>query len=645
MNVVKCAASRLWGALTAAEKAVLAMLAVFSGKFLFSALARRVEALRAIDALGSGRSPVDVWLLLLCLTAWLGMYCLYRRAIRALPIRLRRFDWLLLAAVCLANLLFYYGRVAGRSTIYYWDYATYYQLQVRLESNFADGVFVGVGSTIYKTWFNDYAPLVISLLTEPLFMFTDRTANTYAMLSGMFLPWPVYLSALVLLARLRELLRLRYARLFTALGLAATALFPLLHAALYRGMPDMLGVAWALMLLALLAGYDGSTPAPARLTCLTVFTGLLLVTRRCYMFTVIVLFAAWALWVVASALRRRDGAALKRLLLFGTISIAVVGGALAPLFWRLFHTDYADIYAAYMSGGLPGELANQLGYLGLLPLALMAVGVAFGLRRPGVRFLALLVPAAPLAIVALITRVQNMSTHQSLAAVPFYLLGLYLCFGAVCAGASHRGLRRLSAAVCAAVVLGGACAGGFAPFALPGGVLFSTARLTEPPTRGDLADILAVTGWLSGHYPGNNTAYMLCHNETYNPDIFRTVALPDETLRDILPYGAADAGNDKFPTALFTAQVVLTTTPEDNSAYRRDLAAAFEAVQRQTGHFTLEAEFPLGDTTLYAYKRTAPATAEEVALYRALLADWDERYPQNFRAVFDEWEAALSAGA
>ena len=47
---------------------------------------------------------------------------------------------------------------------------------------------MGVGATIYKTWFNDYAPLVINILLEPFFLFTDRTANTFAMLCAVLFP-------------------------------------------------------------------------------------------------------------------------------------------------------------------------------------------------------------------------------------------------------------------------------------------------------------------------------------------------------------------------------------------------------------------------------------------------------------------------
>ena len=237
--------------MTRAERAVLLLLCIFAVKFVCSTVAHFVPALQGIDMLGSGRHPVDVWLLLLSCTAVLGTWCLYRRAAKALDARLTKFDAVVLAICIAASAAFYLHAMVGRQSLYLWDNATYYNLQIRLESNFADGVFTGVGSTIYKTWFNDYAPLVINLLAEPFFVFTPRTANTFALLCGLLVPTLVYYSAWVLLAVLRRQCRPKAPRLFTALGLAMTTLLPLLHIALYRGMPDLLGVAFALMLLAL----------------------------------------------------------------------------------------------------------------------------------------------------------------------------------------------------------------------------------------------------------------------------------------------------------------------------------------------------------------------------------------------------------
>ena len=244
--------------MTRLERAVLLLLCIFAVKFVFSTAAHFAAPLQAVDMLGSGRNPVDVWLLLLSCTAVLGTFCLYRRAARAIGAKCTKADAVILAVCIAASAAFYLHAMVGRQSLYLWDNATYYNLQVRLESNFADGVFTGVGSTIYKTWFNDYAPLVINLLAEPFFMFTPRTANTFALLCALLIPSLVYYSAWLLLTVLRRKLQPKAPVLFTALSMAFVLLLPLLHIALYRGMPDLLGVAFAFMLLALGVGYDFS---------------------------------------------------------------------------------------------------------------------------------------------------------------------------------------------------------------------------------------------------------------------------------------------------------------------------------------------------------------------------------------------------
>lgn len=160
-------------------------------------------------------------------------------------------------------------------------------------------------------------------------MFTARTANTFAILSALLIPSLVYLSALVLLQVLRCQLAPKAPRLFTALGMALVLLLPLLHIALYRGMPDLLGVAFAFMIMALLTGYNFSVAAPARLVSLTVFTGLLIVTRRSYMFTVVVLFGFYGIWTLVQAVRRRQKTAALRFVKFAVVSLLCVGLPLA----------------------------------------------------------------------------------------------------------------------------------------------------------------------------------------------------------------------------------------------------------------------------------------------------------------------------
>ena len=630
--------------MTRAERAVLVLLCVFAVKFLFSAAAQFVPALQGLDALGSGRHPVDVWLLLLCAAAVLGVVCLYRRALRAVDARLTRFDAVLLAVCCALSAAFYLHAMVGRQSLYLWDHATYYNLQIRLEANFADGVFYGVGSTIYKTWFNDYAPLVINTLLEPLFMFTDRTANTFALLSALAFPSLVYLGALVLLAVLRRQLAPRAPRLFTALGLAFTLLLPLLHVALYRGMPDVLGVAFALMLLALVAGYDFSAPAPARLTCLAAFTGLLIVTRRSYMFTVVTLFLFYGVWVLARAARRRQTGAAVRFAQFAAASLACVGLPLAPMFWRILRANYADRYATYQTGGFWAELANQRVYLGWFLLGVLACGVLYGLYKDRARFLAVLSAGGAVTAVLLLTRVQNLDDHQSLAVAPFYLLGFYLLAWAV----ASLPWPPLGGVVSAA--LAGVCALNFGACSQLLPVLFFPPEVYSglyffvDQQRGDMAQIAQVNDWLRQNCSGENSAYMICHGVVYSADVFRAAALPDESIRTLLAYGAVNPGNDAFPRELFTAQAVLTCTPFDPSNHTGKINDAFLENQRLYQPFEEAAVFDMGNGyTITAYRRVKAPTVAELDTYRTYLAEEDAQFPYNFSAVWDQLEAEFAA--
>lgn len=632
---------RLYARMTRCERAVLVLLCIFAVKFLFSTAAHFVPALRGIDLVGSGRNPVDVWLLLLCCTAVLGTFCLYRRAVRATGARLGRFELAVLAGCCAVSAAFYISRMAGRHTLYLWDNATYYNLQVRLESNFADGVFTGVGSTVYKTWFNDYAPLVINLLTEPFFAFTDRTANTYAMLSAVLIPSLVYLSAAVLLAVLCRRYKPRAPRVFFGLGMVVTLLLPLLHAALYRGMPDLLGVAFAMMLLALGAGYDFSAPACSRQVCMTAFTGMLMVTRRCYMFWVADYFVLYGLWVLVRAWRNKQPQAAVRIVRFAVLSLLAVGGPLLPMFWRIQNQNYSDRYATYQTGGFAGELVNQLNFLGLLMVALMLAGVAYGLVRRDTRSSAALALTGAVATVFLVTRVQNMDDHQSLAVAPFYLLGMYLCALAV-ANLSKPLLRRGLAAALAAVCACNFAVCGFGAPRLVNDRLYSGTTLWVDADRTDFDEIHKVNTWLKENCTGTNSAYMICHGTTYSPDVFRELELPDESIRNILPYGACNPGNDAFPLGIFTAQVVLTCDPFDPNNHTEKIDAAFREAQELYQPFELAASFDMGNGyTIYAYRRVKEVTREEIGIYRAALAEENERFPYNFGDVFDAFEERM----
>ena len=155
-------------------------------------------------------------------------------------------------------------------------------------------------------------------------------------------------------------------------------------------MPDLLGVAFAFMLLALGVGYDFSQPALARLVSLAAFTGMLMLTRRSYMFTVVAFFLLYGVWVLARAARARQVQTALRFGRFAAASLVCVGVPLLPMFWRIAKADYSDRYATYQTGGFLAELANQRVYLGWLVFVIMLIGILYGLYNAKARALAVL---------------------------------------------------------------------------------------------------------------------------------------------------------------------------------------------------------------------------------------------------------------
>ncbi|MBS6697458.1 MAG: hypothetical protein KH246_10395, partial [Collinsella sp.] len=233
---------------------------------------------------------------------------------------------------------------------------------------------------------------------------------------------------------------------------------------------------------------------------------------------------------------------------------------LAEILHNLRDADYSDRYATYQTGGFVGELHNQYIYLGALLAVVLAAGALYGLYKRETRFLSVLSLAGAVCTVLLVTRVQNMDDHQSLAVAPFYLLGFFLCALAV----DNLALPALRGGL--AVLLGGLCVLNFGgcsqllPIVFPSAV-YSGLFFYVDNERTDMEGIAAVNDWLRANCSGANSAYMICHGVVYSADVFRAAALPDESIREMLPYGAVNPGNDAFPKELFTAQVVLTCTP------------------------------------------------------------------------------------
>ena len=107
--------------------------------------------------------------------------------------------------------------------------------------------------------------------------------------------------------------------------------------------------------------------------------------------------------------------------------------------------------------------------------------------------------------VLLVTRVQNMDDHQSLAVAPFYLLGCFLCALLVSDlpwAWPHRILATAAGVLCALNF--GACSQ-LLPVVFPSGFYSGLYFYVDSP-RNDLQQVAEVNAWLRENCTGENSA-------------------------------------------------------------------------------------------------------------------------------------------
>jgi hypothetical protein len=602
---------------------------------------------------------------LLSLTAQLLLLRGVQLTLQLCGVRFGRFRrWVL--ALCFAGAALYlWCFFSRREFIYYWDYNNYLVKQYEAEAAFSVGTAKGL-ALLGGSLADDYTSF-INLFTEFPFCFTAKTGNAYVVcqLISVFPSLLLMLGGLVV--RVGEVCARnwppRARRRFFALGMALCLAFPFLRVAALLGQPDWLGLVFALGILLLTLEYRFEQVQPLRWALLFLYTAALVLTRRWYLYFIVAYYACYAAVVLAHLIRLGHGGKAKcarqgltRLVGFGLASLLAMLWLFRSMVAHIATYDYALHYVGYNAGGFALELGAQILRLFPFYLILLVLGIAYAVRRRQYPLLFLGL-ATPLLSMLLFTRVQNMWSHQTLLLLPGELLLFLLGAAALVdpfatrAAARHMASRRRGAALAlcvAALVCGiGARISPMTLLALPGAVIDHLPleyfqMQAQLDNRDDWDSIRAVAAWLAQHCDedAGETAYVMPHNELYNPDLFRFCELPDQPLENVLSRGFDVLGTNPFPTELFDAKYVLTCTPFPTyncvSGLSIKLNDMFLLLADE--YFTPVEEFDMGNGTVFTvYERTRPADAEEVAVYRAAFTGEDAQFPELYSQVLDAW--------
>ena len=576
---------------------------------------------------------ISLLLFLLSIWAWVFVIWIILETRLIVGVALTRQNKIVLFGVLAVLFAYYAYSLLTRQFIYYWDYAQYYRMQGGIAYTFqTDGFFYGVSEVVTSVWYYAYSLFNNVLLAAP-FAPTPQSPNWYVAISAASILPVLYWLIALWIKLIEKLIHPKRSEFFFTGAMILSAGFPLIHRALLYGQPDLLGLIFVFLIMLLTMNYDFSKTDFKRYFFLIALTVMLCASRRWYQFWLAAYYACYAVYVLLRAIRGKAWVNIKRAVLFALCAAVIIGIVFLPMLVTLLRTNYAVSYGAYNSGGFPYELKNQAQHLGLGLLALLFVGLVYGVIKKQLRELTLFAVADGLLMIFLFTRIQNMGYHHTLILVPVYLMLMLICLFAVCQ-LEKKWLLSLSSVLVLGFSAVNAIVCAFSSAdVLP--VAFSNASLIPPP-RTDIAQIRVVNRWLVEHCTGTASAYMIPHGIPYNPDVFRSCDYPDSSVSHVLPYGSAVLGTHYFPDDLLLAKYVLTCEPFCNTSIAEKYNSAFLSEIPQK-HFIEVTRFDMGNGYIFiVYERVKPTDREEILFYKDYFSQEAKLFPKMFTDVFDE---------
>lgn len=542
-------------------------------------------------------------------------------------------SWLAGSAVGVAVIA---ALVCYRQTVYSDDAINYFAKQTLLFGSFGQSGFYGIHVLLESLLTADYKMFMNLFISVP-YLFTGRSINAFMVCYAITCFVPMWFALLMGAKYLAQQLPACHTALYYPLCMAVMVLWPMFLWPATHGMPDAFGLTFAAVIALLCADYRFETLPWPRLLAIFAATFALILTRRWYMFWILVFYAVYVLAVLVGAVRRKTlGSTLKHMLLFGIPSAVIIVGALLPTFKTILTTDYADIYGAYYGGGFGNNCLGQLRTQGLIWLVLCAAGLVWLLYCRSTRAQAIVAAAASLGAMVLFTRTQSLGDHQSLILAPFYLLMLFGLCAKLTQQKAKPWLRNAAAGVLAVFLVvnfGNA-------LRLPGKNVRTLALSSESldlTRRTDLAQMRAVTDFVLEHCTEDQTVYINMDSNGYSGTTFAYSDPAHPQLQTMILWESSVPSTHGFPTGIWTSEYVMVTDRVDEGGIVGPINAALRTQSPAAVHYEYVTEFPLDGITLYCYRRTARPDAEEADYFKQVFAEYDARWPEIFSQRIDEY--------
>lgn len=180
-----------------------------------------------------------------------------------------------------------------------------------MNEKFDKSFLSGIKRIIETTYKNDYGYFLLSFTTIP-FNFSNMTEYAFIITYAFCLILPVILIWLINIENIIQKLELKNGKCILIVSAILICSFPLLHKAAVIGQPDIFGLFWIGLIILLTFDYNFSKNDYKRWGLIILFSFLLAITRRWYIFFMIGYYLVYGFFITLQALKTRNKRLIKK---------------------------------------------------------------------------------------------------------------------------------------------------------------------------------------------------------------------------------------------------------------------------------------------------------------------------------------------
>lgn len=556
------------------------------------------------------------------------------------------FFWVTVAITLAICFFMYLIIIINTKQIYTWDQRCYYNNQIDLNEKFEKSFLSGIKKIIGTTYKNDYGYFLLSFTTIP-FNLSNKTEYAFIITYAFWLILPVVLVFLLNVENIIKKCNLKNKKIVLIISSLMMITFPLLHKAAITGQPDIFGLFWIGLIFLLTFDYDFSQRDYIRWAMIILFSILLAITRRWYIFFMLGYYIVYGVITLIFTLMKKDKLLTKRVIknafIFIGATAVIFGISLFPIILRTLKANYSVSYSDWKLGGIIYEFIQQAGFIGYIAILLMAIGIIYGIVNKDTRKFSIILFLSYFLILFLFNRVQSMWYHQSLILVPEYIMSLALGIIAVCE--IKNTIIMWVSSLIISLYLVTSMLGTFSENKIFFKNKYYSNISLKPVYRDDYDNIGEVVNFIKENCNSDkDKVYPNFASGKYCGDTFRYYLMPDKTLMNIVYYESAIDNVHGFPVGLLNSKYVLIankvidTTGATKSTIIPTINDAFKNDEFIKNRFHLIKEFKITkDITFYCYERKEQFDYSEAVYWKEKFNKQSLKKPNLFEERIDRY--------